>query len=71
MNIFKAFGIVEYRLGDCLNLHASPSVGQHHDNFTHSPHTEDLNDKLHYGLLKTLCLGWNYILTYFLNIIPP
>ena len=24
----------------------------------------DLNDKLHYGLQKTLCLGWNHVMKY-------
>ena len=60
-----AYSIVEYRKGYRLILHASPSVGRHHNNFPHhSPHSKDLNDKLYNSLQKTLCLGSNYVKKY-------
>ena len=66
-----AYSTVEYRKGDRLNSHASPSIARRQNYFTHNPRTQDLNDKLHYGLRKTLCLGWNQISTYFLTKFHP
>ena len=62
--------IVKYRFGNRLNLHGPPSTERHHNNFTPNPNMEDLNHKLHCSLRKTMCLGWNYILTSFLTWFP-